>query len=179
MKKIIKKKRAFTLIELLVVVLIIGILAAVAVPQYKKAVYKGRAVEAITLLKAITDAQEVYYLTNGEYTSNFDNLDIEIPSQLRGGIAAELNNNDSIESNYLYRCDDETSTGYPRTCQASVDNKNMPDFEFHLQHTKYTGYAGKKWCKAYMKNEFALQICKNIGISDPEAWKPEFFFKLN
>ena len=75
---------AFTLIELLVVVLIIGILAAVAVPQYKKAVIKSRAVEAMTLLKAITDNQEVYYLNNGKYTSNFDNLDIKIATELMG-----------------------------------------------------------------------------------------------
>ena len=73
-------KKAFTLIELLVVVLIIGILAAIAVPQYQKAVNKTRLTRVINMLKAIKDAQEVYYLANGHYATNFDDLDVSLPN---------------------------------------------------------------------------------------------------
>ena len=83
--------KGFTLIELLVVVLIIGILAAVAVPQYQKAVEKSRAVQALTATKALAQAEEVYYMSNGEYTDQFDKLDIEMPSLSSGWTAGMIN----------------------------------------------------------------------------------------
>ena len=76
-----KNTQAFTLIELLVVVLIIGILAAVAVPQYQKAVYKSRYAGMKHLLKSIVNAEEVYYLANGQYSTDFDELEVGIPAK--------------------------------------------------------------------------------------------------
>ena len=71
--------KGFTLIELLVVVLIIGILVAVALPQYKLAVTKSRVSIYLPLLKSIADAEEAYYLSAGEYTAYPTNLDVDIP----------------------------------------------------------------------------------------------------
>ncbi len=69
MKKIISNKRAFTLIELLVVVLIIGILAAIAVPQYKKAVLKSKLTQVFVLADAYEKAIDFWRLENGEPSS--------------------------------------------------------------------------------------------------------------
>ena len=69
----------FTLIELLVVVLIIGILAAVALPQYNKAVDKTYYAETKVLLKSVVTAQQAYHLATGTYANSFEDLSISIP----------------------------------------------------------------------------------------------------
>ncbi len=72
----IQDRSGFTLVELLVVVLIIGILAAVAVPQYFKVVEKGRITEAVSCANDINGSEARYFLKNNTYTATQANLDV-------------------------------------------------------------------------------------------------------
>ncbi len=68
--------KGFTLIELLVVVLIIGILAAMAMPAYFKAVERSRTAEADTMIGSVVNAQQRYKMKTGNYTTTWTALDV-------------------------------------------------------------------------------------------------------
>ncbi|WP_428080553.1 type IV pilin protein [Candidatus Avelusimicrobium alvi] len=69
-------RKGFTLIELLVVVLIIGILAAMAMPAYFKAVERSRVAEAETMIGTVVQAQQRYKMKTGRYTTTWTALDV-------------------------------------------------------------------------------------------------------
>ncbi len=83
-------KKGFTLIELLVVVLIIGILASIAIPQYFKVVEKSRLAEAMSTIAALKSAQERFLARGGAYTSDFTKLDIQYPGMTAGNITVKF-----------------------------------------------------------------------------------------
>lgn len=83
MKNAFAGRLGFTLIELLVVVLIIGILAAVALPQYKKAIRRTKYAEMLTIANSVAKSAQLYFLAHGEYPTTLDDLEIDIPNLQR------------------------------------------------------------------------------------------------
>ncbi len=142
--------RGFTLIELLVVVLIIGILAAVALPQYQKAVLKSRAATAFAMLKNLREAQDVYHLANGTYTTNLSELDIDLPTD---SIAACWTcHHRTKTTQYGYSCSTDGN------CNASATDTKLPSFEYSpTTHKFYCLY------QYTTKEEIAQKICMSFG----------------
>ena len=143
--------KAFTLIELLVVVLIIGILAAVAVPQYKKAVYKSRFAKLELLAKEYVQAAQAYRLATGEWPAEFDVLAIN-PT----GTVAKPTGNDCRKINDMFCCLGPGISNYQNAhISCGLSNKSL----FYEQHLS-NSYG---FCAAQKDDSIANSVCASRG----------------
>ncbi len=152
-----QKKSGFTLIELLVVVLIIGILSAIALPQYRMAVEKARVAERMILAKNIVEAQQRCLMANGQYCEHFADLDI----QMSGGEVSPSNENRcetwKLGCSSCHMCFNSKMV----TCSNHCGNSWLQSANIAMN------YDGKKrYCMVHDstgKTGFHHQVCKSLG----------------
>ncbi len=167
-----ERRRGFTLIELLVVVLIIGILAAVAVPQYQKAVEKARAVEALTHVTNISKAIDAWILTQGGGPADYTELvgcgdegkcgllDIDIENLL---MCDQAGGNQCRSRNFDYDayCFQTNCFIYAdRRQNGDMENKEL-QYELELRRD-----VSAKWVKTCYDNDnfpYSKTICQSLA----------------
>lgn len=154
----------FTLIELLVVVLIIGILGAIALPQYQKAVKKAQYTKMMTWVKKIGEAQTQYYLEKGSYTTSLADLGFAIDASTKKCRAW-------LSGGPIWKIDD-ICIGVVNQPNAGVVWGSLgPKYGYH--QTDWNGYA---YLQTNYRNVPAKQvICmesRNLGKQDPHCTGP-------
>ena len=147
-----RNKQGFTLIELLVVVLIIGVLAAMALPQYRVAVGMSRASTLYAFMRGVDQAQQAFYMANNRYATTFDSLSVGIPPGFT-------------------KTDEKRITKGRMACHIMTAHGNA---EISIKCTEgITGVVLEKYhnqnyylCWAATNKELNKQICRNLSGKD-------------
>ena len=187
MNKIKNSGQGFTLLELLVVVLIIGILAAIAVPQYRRVVMRANLYKGISLVSSLIEAEQTYYLQHGEHPQNLDDLDLLIPYDESctkwdestasgwdcpwGGIETDAANGAHVDFIYPVHTP-PTSVALLIYLHFLQDSPNA-----YIPKKKFE--AGKRYCFAKPSSTIAQTVCQDVGgvyLGETSVWK---YYEIN
>ncbi len=168
----------FTLIELLIVVLIIGILAAVAVPQYQKAVIKSNYASIKPLAGTLAQAEELYYLENGFYTGTIEDLAVDFSD-----VPFEITSSKEVNHGYNFKwgtCSLVISDMPRVTCRVSSTNITYARILKHQTQAKYQPYSGLQRCRVEDKEDKqSIAICRQdsgLSVNNSVSGKTEDYF---
>lgn len=165
-------KKGFTLIELLVVVLIIGILAAIALPQYRMAVTKSRVASILPLMRRWKDALIEYKLQHGSYcesgedgncsaTPDGSDLGVSWPSDWKAFGTQPCGDHVDCDSDYWYCFANEEGTGYIY-CSHDITNDSVFQIVMYQNDDViYEDLRGMMTCEPYGAE--AERVCKTLG----------------
>lgn len=156
------RRGGFTLIELLVVVLIIGILSAVALPEYQAAVDKARFAEVVSMSSSIKNAAEVYYMANGNYPDSSGwELDIDLPE----GCTAPGGDNIFLCPKTWYDMNADHVVGYtgPRPGYGTTPSAEPAPRNGYFIYFDHSAYPGRRMCVVNDGSERAHRLCKTMG----------------
>ena len=164
-------KKGFTLIELLVVVLIIGILSAVALPQYQTAVDKTKVMTAFQLGRSVKMAEEAYYLANGKYTTNQEELDLSF---------SDGTGNSFVKNGWTFLLR-QASNGGGIPWSVYVTNDTIGVLLIIGYDHDRSGWAGRAACYAMLsKGERGKKACRSLsGKAEPDQKQEPDYWVYN
>ncbi len=153
--------KGFTLIELLVVVLIIGILSAVALPQYQVAVAKSRLASYLPFMRTLQSLQEQYYLANGSYSANIRDLDVECQQYGTGA-----------HENWCY-------LDKKGTVHILISDEAFVLEDAHVKGTDLYFFYRSGRAACYASDDFGNRVCKSLsGAASPSGWDGMSIYRL-
>ena len=126
--------------ELLVVVLIVGILAAMALPLYNKAVMKSRFATLLPITKAVSEANEAYYMEHAEYAEQLSDLSVKAQDQQ--------------EARLTLGTDEENAYAY-----TLAQRDDLPGVHYIIYQEHSGNFPSEKHCEALKTDKKANWLC--------------------
>ncbi len=157
-------KKAFTLLELLVVVLIIGILAAIALPQYNKAVNKTKFAKLQSTVSSLSDAYKEYVLNHGKAPKYFNDLSITLPDNFQ--LTLDENRITCMESEDMSCCLQQYFYGSSNNYDFGYISCYNTDLSFGYYESSFSREGepvDEKYCIAKSNDNKAKNFCSTLG----------------